>query len=340
MKNFAVITIILFAIISFSFSTSCSDALASPEFLQDTDAVYITINQVVDQGEPQIAVINPFGVSSTSEDDDPVEINLENPVNEVSRITMEVCDEGDYLSLVRCEVTERTEGFLCRASEGTNGCCMVMLFSMIGSGVIEQGAGPIFTLQYTVSDQAPIDECRVLTTENVNAVNASGVSLQVISSQGEYCFMADAEQEDQDGDGIVENDNCPDTFNPGQENFDEDEFGEACDDNDDNDAVLDDEDQCLRSRLEYEPDISIDDCDTGVENHDFQDGCSMNDLIDKCAEDAEETIFTHGRFVSCVAHLTNQWKREGLIDKNEKGAIQRCAAESDLPWIRLNWIEE
>jgi hypothetical protein len=304
MKNFAVIPIILFAFISFGFSTSCPDALASSEFLQDPDSVYITINQVADSGEPPVAGVNLFDASSTSEDGDPVEINLENSVNEVGRITMEVCDEGDYLALMRCEVTERTAGFLCRAFDGTDGCCSVMLFSMTGSSTIAQGTGPIFTLQYTVSDQAPIDECRVLTTENVNATDVGGLPLQVISSQGEYCFAADVLPGDQDQDG---------------------------------DGVLDDEDQCARSRPEYEPDVSIDDCETGVENRDFDNGCSMNDQIDECAEIAEGRIFTRGRFVSCVALLTNGWNRDGLIDKNDKGAIQRCAAQSDLPLINLGW---
>ena len=78
------------------------------------------------------------------------------------------------------------------------------------------------------------------------------------------------------------------------------------------------------------------DCETVVENYDFMDGCSMSDLIDQCAENAEETIFAHGRFVSCVAHLTNEWRKEGLIDFKEKAAIQRCAARSNLPGIRLN----
>lgn len=307
MKNFAVIPIILCAIISFSFSTSCSDVLASGEFLQDADAVYITINQVVEQGEPQAAVVNLFDTSSTSGEDAPVEINLENPLNEVSRITMEVCDEDDYLSLVRCEVTARTEGFLCRAFEVGDGCCSVMLFSLTGSGVIDQGTGPIFTLQYSASDEAPIDECRVLTTENVNAVGVSGASLQVISSQGEYCFLADVEPEEPpDGDA-------------------------------DGDGILDGEDQCPNSRIENELFITIEDCYTDVENSDLMEGCSMNDLIDQCAEDAQDKIFVHGRFVSCVAHLTNGWKREGLIDFKEKAAIQSCAAQSNLPWIQLNF---
>ena len=311
MKNLAAIPIILFAIISFSFSTSCSDALASSEFLQDPDAVYITINQVVDQGEQQIAGVTPFDASSTSEDDDPVEINLENPVHEVSRITMEVCDEDDYLALMRCEVTERTEGFLCRASESDNGCCFVMLFSMTGSSVIEQGTGPIFTLQYTVSDEAPIDECRVLTTENVNAMNASGDSLEVISSQGEYCFASEEEPEDPDEDT-------------------------------DDDGVIDELDQCPDTNPYTDPnygsDIIIEDCETGVIN-DSANGCLMSDLIDQCAENAEKKgkrgIIIFGRFVLCVSHLTNEWKKEGVIERNDKGAILKCAVRSKLPLIRF-----
>jgi hypothetical protein len=303
--------IVFCLLISFSFSTSFSDALAFGEFLQDPDAVYITINQVVAPGEPQVAGENLFDASSTSEDEDPVEINLENPVHEVSRISMEVCDEDDYLALMRCEVTERTEGFLCRASESDNGCCSVMLFSMTGSSVIEQGAGPIFTLQYTVSDEAPIDECRILTTENVNAMNASGASLQVISSQGEYCFAAEVEPEDPDEDT-------------------------------DEDGVIDELDQCPDTNPYADPDygsnIIIEDCETDVLN-DSANGCLMSDLIDQCAESAEKKskrgIFIFGRFVLCVSHLTNEWKKDGLIRRNEKGAILKCAIRSKLPLIRF-----
>ncbi len=59
----------------------------------------------------------------------------------------------------------------------------------------------------------------------------------------------------------------------------------------------------------------------------FDDGCTILDLIGFCADDANN----HGQFVSCVAHLTNVLKQEGIISRQEKGAIQSCAAEADIP---------
>ena len=38
-----------------------------------------------------------------------------------------------------------------------------------------------------------------------------------------------------------------------------------------------------------------------------------------------------GQFVSCVAHLTNDWKRAGLITGQEKGRIQSCAGQAVIP---------
>lgn len=45
--------------------------------------------------------------------------------------------------------------------------------------------------------------------------------------------------------------------------------------------------------------------------------CTMSDLIAECADAANN----HGEFVSCVSHLTNDWKKEGLISGKEKGGL-------------------
>jgi hypothetical protein len=56
-------------------------------------------------------------------------------------------------------------------------------------------------------------------------------------------------------------------------------------------------------------------------------GCTISDLIAACAEGAS----SHGKFVSCVSHVINNLKKAGTITGKQKGAIQRCAAQADLP---------
>jgi hypothetical protein len=79
------------------------------------------------------------------------------------------------------------------------------------------------------------------------------------------------------------------------------------------------------------PTVIIDGCDTGVPNTFFSSGpnagCTISDLIRRCAADAGN----HGGFVSCVSHLTNELKKDGLITGSQKGAIMSCAANASLP---------
>jgi hypothetical protein len=56
-------------------------------------------------------------------------------------------------------------------------------------------------------------------------------------------------------------------------------------------------------------------------------GCTISDLISKCADDADN----HGEFVSAVSHTTNSLKKEGIISGKEKGRIQKGAATADIP---------
>lgn len=75
------------------------------------------------------------------------------------------------------------------------------------------------------------------------------------------------------------------------------------------------------------PHVVIDGCDTGIVEWVLDDGDTITDKIEDCAATARN----HGKFVSCVAKLTNKLRKAGIIMGKEKGAIQRCAAQADLP---------
>lgn len=76
-----------------------------------------------------------------------------------------------------------------------------------------------------------------------------------------------------------------------------------------------------------EMDVVIDGCDSGVADVVLPGGSTLSDLIADCAEEATN----HGQFVSCVAHLTNDLKKNGIITGQQKAALQRCAAQADIP---------
>ena len=91
------------------------------------------------------------------------------------------------------------------------------------------------------------------------------------------------------------------------------------------DGVSDTVDQCLGSNLS--PTVVIDGCNSGVPPTVFFSGCTITDLVMNCAPGARN----HGAFVSCVAQVTNNLKKSGIITGAQKGAIQSCAAEADIP---------
>ena len=74
------------------------------------------------------------------------------------------------------------------------------------------------------------------------------------------------------------------------------------------------------------PAVVIGNCDTGVANHTDAAGCSISQRITACALQARN----HGEFVSCVARITNSFKKAGMLADDEKGRIQRCAAAADI----------
>jgi hypothetical protein len=126
---------------------------------------------------------------------------------------------------------------------------------------------------------------------------------------------------DCNGNGI---DDCRDVLDGASPDCDEDAVPDECESDSDGDGLINDCDGCLDSSLERT--IVVDDCDTGVVNIMLgDDGCSMADRIAECADGASN----HGEFLRCVARVSNEWKQRALIDKWQKGRIQRCAAQAD-----------
>jgi hypothetical protein len=77
----------------------------------------------------------------------------------------------------------------------------------------------------------------------------------------------------------------------------------------------------------FAPTVVIGVCDSGVPNTFFANGCTISDLIAKCADGARN----HGAFVSCVAHLGNDLLNAGVITDAQKDAIQSCAGKTKNP---------
>ncbi|HEX2060622.1 MAG TPA: PA domain-containing protein [Thermoanaerobaculia bacterium] len=114
-------------------------------------------------------------------------------------------------------------------------------------------------------------------------------------------------------------DNCPNTANPDQANYDGDAQGDACDADDDNDGVPDANDANPHSNMQ--PTVTFGACDSQAPNAVFPNGETMMDRI------AAISAKNHGDFVSQVMAIANEAKDLGLITGAEHGAIASCAAK-------------
>ena len=79
-------------------------------------------------------------------------------------------------------------------------------------------------------------------------------------------------------------------------------------------------------RILGETNVIIDGCDSGVPDAVAPGGLTISELVADCAEEATN----HGQFVSCMAHVTNDLKKNGIITGQQKTALQSCAAQADF----------
>jgi hypothetical protein len=113
-------------------------------------------------------------------------------------------------------------------------------------------------------------------------------------------------------------DNCPNTPNYDQANYDHDSEGDVCDADDDNDGVDDVNDANPHSNVQAT--VTIGGCSSNAPNGVFPNGLTMMDRISAIVAKNQ------GDFVSQVSAITNEANALGLISGAQKGAIQVCAA--------------
>ena len=142
---------------------------------------------------------------------------------------------------------------------------------------------------------------------------------------------------DSDDDGIIDTeDNCPETANANQADYDYDGMGDACDDDDDNDGKIDTKDNHPFSSMNRS--IEIDGCWPDIENMMVKRGTNMQDEINdviQLVEDMEDVSDARrtNRFRSKMYFIVNNWKfKYRLIDNREKRAILDCVNNATYPF--------
>jgi len=132
-----------------------------------------------------------------------VEVSLDNPSDIVIALQLDICGADDYATCSSCNLTVRSEGdgVECAISDFGNGCCRVLVFDRLAPyHPILEGSGPITTLMYDVSPEAPLGSCQNLSLEHVEILSCTdngtggcfaGPPLtNVTLEDGQFCFAS------------------------------------------------------------------------------------------------------------------------------------------------------
>ena len=90
----------------------------------------------------------------------------------------------------------------------------------------------------------------------------------------------------------------------------------------DGDGIPDDQDACPDSIMGET--VIIGDCNSGVVNFLFPDGCTLADLVQERADGAKN----HGQFVRGVVDLSRNLQKSGVLTQKDAVKLGRCAARS------------
>ena len=141
----------------------------------------------------------------------------------------------------------------------------------------------------------------------------------------EQAIMISGVDVDPDSDGINNDaDNCPDDANPNQEDFDNDNMGDACDDDNDNDLVNNSDDAFpfdVTEHSDFDGDGTGDNADADDDN----DG--LNDTEDAFDNDANETTDTDEDGIGNNADADDDG--DGIVDESDNCPLVANADQAD-----------
>lgn len=130
-----------------------------------------------------------------------------------------------------------------------------------------------------------VENGEIVDIESTQATGVYGRSPEggVLAARNQwmYYYMPDF-----DGDNIGSNDNCPENYNPDQLDYNNDGFGDACDEDDDSDGVADYSDSCPKGEIGWSSnemtDHDGDGCKDSTEEDLDDDGDGIPDVSDAC----------------------------------------------------------
>ena len=120
--------------------------------------------------------------------DNVVEVSLDNPSDIVKGLQVDI---GSHFTCTECTPNpDRAPQFYCFTSELNDGSCRVILFAFGFAEEIQIGNGPILSINYSIKENVPAEACTALHAGGVKVSGENNQSLDVVSVEGELCFLS------------------------------------------------------------------------------------------------------------------------------------------------------
>ena len=161
--------------------------------------------------------------------------------------------------------------------------------------------------------------------DSISAMTTGQNDRPVVDVMIEQAIVVSGVNYDADSDGVNnEADNCPDDANPNQEDFDNDNMGDACDEDNDNDLVNNSDDAFPFDATETS-DFDGDGIGDNADADDDNDG--LNDTDDAFDNDANETTDTDGDGIGNNADADDDG--DGIVDESDNCPLVANADQAD-----------